>query len=439
MEFQLTDAHLVPHLDQYFGTWAMSERHFLALAEQATRVDIRVHMQEQSAKEAKAEIEARDGEPSKSFQFDEGLAVIELNGSLMKHASSFSGGTSTIKARQKLRAARKDSDVRGVMIKIDSPGGTVAGTKELADEVSALAESKPTHAFIEDLGASAAFWVASQASHISANQTGLVGSIGTFGVVVDSSAMAAANGIKVHVIRAGEFKGVGTPGTEVTAEQLDHHQEIINELNELFLTAVSTGRGMPIDQIRLIADGRAHVAKTAQAMGLVDQVETFEQAMSALDAVATLNTRNPRMSAATYEEIKSECAGANAEFIVGELDQKSTVEESRQNWMASQQLELEQTSAKLAKALEANKTTPPAATSRRGVEPVSSTDGRRDKTTPGGTGSARQEFANLVGQRMSDRGVARHEAHKQICREFPDLRIDMGNEENEALGRPPLT
>jgi protease-4 len=130
------------------------------------------------------------------------VAVISLTGKLMKQQASMGGGTSTVQARRDIRAAASDPDIGAILLRIDSPGGTAAGTKELADEITAAKTKKPVWAYVEDMAASAAYWAASQASRIIANETALVGSIGTYGVVQDTSGMAAMEGVKVHVIRS---------------------------------------------------------------------------------------------------------------------------------------------------------------------------------------------------------------------------------------------
>ena len=213
----------------------------------------------------------------------DGIAVISITGALMKQRASFSRATSTALLRRSIRSAAADRDIRGIMMVIDSPGGTVAGTGDLADDIAAAAGQKPVHAFFEDLAASAAYWVGSQANHVSANPTALVGSIGTFAVVHDLSKAADDAGIKVHVIKAGEFKGAGAPGSVVTDDQLAQMQIMVDGLNEHFLDGVASGRGMNRAQVNQLNDGRVHIAATAQELNLIDAVESFAAAFDRLD------------------------------------------------------------------------------------------------------------------------------------------------------------
>ena len=109
---------------------------------------------------------------------------------LMNQVSFFSGSPSTIEARRQIREAVADDEIGAILLHVDFPGGTIAGTKELADDVAAVAKQKLTHSFIEDQCASAALWVASQSAQVFANETAMIGSIGTLSVIHDLSAMA---------------------------------------------------------------------------------------------------------------------------------------------------------------------------------------------------------------------------------------------------------
>lgn len=206
---------------------------------------------------------------------DAGIAHIPIVGHMMKFDSKF-GGTNTIRTRQAVRAAAGNPDVKHILILADSPGGTVAGTEELARDVRSAALVKPVTVHIDDLGASALIWVASQATFITANETALVGSIGTVAVLEDSSEAAAKEGIKVHVISTGKFKGAGVPGTEVTSEHLEEMQTLVDDLNEHFLAAISAGRNLPMDDVREMADGRVHIAGKALELGLIDAVQPMD-------------------------------------------------------------------------------------------------------------------------------------------------------------------
>ena len=274
---------------QHIGPWLIEPTWFaeaIAAVRAGTFPNIEAATQERTSQKRTPYTVMRDG-----------IARISLRGHLMKGLSKF-GGTSTVMTRVALRAAVSDADVRGIMLHIDSPGGTVAGTADLADEVQAANAKKPVHAYIEDLGASAAYWVASQTQRITAGRTARVGSIGTVAVIEDSSGEAEKAGVKVHVISTGDFKGAGTPGTEVTDEQLAYVQEMVDDLNGHFLQAVMQGRGMLSEDVQNVADGRVHIAIKAWAIGLIDEVGSFGDAVGALVRQVDESDATPRRDAA---------------------------------------------------------------------------------------------------------------------------------------------
>ena len=224
--------------------------------------------------------QVQETEPSefKLFTLDRtGVATIPMIGPMMKGDSKY-GGTNTLRTRRAVRRATADGDVKSIMLHIDSPGGTVSGTAELANDVRQANQRKPVFAHIEDVGASAAFWVASQARRITATPTSEVGSIGTVAVVEDSSEAAGAEGVKVHVISTGAFKGAFADGAPVTDEHLDYLKELVGDLNKHFLAGVSRGRGLSIAKVRESADGRVFLAAEGQERGLIDAVGTIDDA-----------------------------------------------------------------------------------------------------------------------------------------------------------------
>jgi signal peptide peptidase SppA len=257
----------------YLGMWAMEESRFDGLRNLILSADLSSHIA------ASTPYELRQ---SAYDLIDGGIAVVQIVGSLMKGKSSFGESTSTVEAKSAIRDATRNPLVEAIMLLVDSPGGTVAGTSDLADEVSAAGKLKPTAAYIEDLGASAAYWVASQAGFISTGATGLVGSIGTYMQVRDSSEAAKMAGVRVHVIKAGDLKGIGTPGTPLTINQRDELQRMIDAVNDVFTRSVAKGRRLNQTRLAEVATGGIFVGHSAKSAGLVDAVESLDQATERL-------------------------------------------------------------------------------------------------------------------------------------------------------------
>jgi len=282
---------------QHFGAWAIKTDWFaqaINLYNAGTLPKANLHDEEEDEEERKRlELNVIDG-----------VAVIPIIDQMTKGRSSF-GGTSTIEVRSLIREAARSDQVGSIMLHIDSPGGSVAGTSELANDIQTASELKPVFAHIDDLGASAALWVAVQAGRVTANEAALVGSIGVFSVIHDTSKMAEEAGVVVHVVSTGGFKGAFEPGTEVTEEQLSEIQKIIDATGQLFSKAIQTGRGMSASEVKTVADGRVFMATEAKSLGLIDGVMSFESAMGNAVTAAdkTLRSRSDR-ARASQQRIK---------------------------------------------------------------------------------------------------------------------------------------
>jgi signal peptide peptidase SppA len=193
------------------------------------------------------------------------------------------GGTSTVRLRRDIRSAASDPNVSGIMLAVESPGGSAAGMLDLANEVRAARRQKPVWAQIEDLGASAAYWLASQADMVFANSAmSLVGSIGTYQVVYDYSAAAEREGVKTFLFATGPLKGAATPGTPVTAEQQADFQARVNDVQTHFDAAVRNGRGMSAAQLAAVKSGGVFPAARAAELKLIDKIQSPERTLEAL-------------------------------------------------------------------------------------------------------------------------------------------------------------
>lgn len=215
-----------------------------------------------------------------------GIAVIPIEGILEK---DWGWPMDTRQMRSAIRQATDAADVSSILLKIYSPGGTVDGTQDLADDVARAASRKPTVAYIEDFGASAAYWVASQAKQVFANRTAEIGSIGTVAVAYDYSKMYEEAGVKTIVASTGDYKGAFAPGAPVTEAQIADLKARVEDLNEHFIKAVSSGRKVATAEIRKAATGQMFGATQAQAMGLIDGIKSLDQTIEMLQSVRRRN------------------------------------------------------------------------------------------------------------------------------------------------------
>ena len=209
------------------------------------------------------------------YAIEDGIAKIPIQGVILKdvpEAFRWLGipATSTTETSLAVEMANHDPEVDEIEFFVDSPGGTVSGVQALAD-VIAYSE-KPTTAAVSDMAASAAYWLASQADVVEANASAMVGSIGVYRVMVDSSEAYAEEGLTVHVVKSGNHKGTGTPGTVITDEELEEEQRLIDQAAGMFVEAVARGRHMSIPDVSQLATGQSWFGHDAKRLGLIDEV-----------------------------------------------------------------------------------------------------------------------------------------------------------------------
>jgi signal peptide peptidase SppA len=232
-----------------------------------------------------------------------GLALVPIVGPITKAGSSKFGEASSRRATQAIKAASRAPDVHTVMGFFDSPGGTFSGTNELAQAFRDASKryGKRTVAHIEDLGDSAAYYVASQADLININPTGRAGSIGVVGSVVDSSEYFELQGLKVHLYSTGPYKGMGFPGTKITPEHDAAWQKGVEEANAFFLDAVTVGREgrMSREDVEAAATGLDYGADEALERGLVDQISFFDDFLEEVEAYGS-KVWQPNQKAASH-------------------------------------------------------------------------------------------------------------------------------------------
>jgi len=362
----LGDFTLCPSVDlqQYFGDWLIDEASFFSHLHALQNMDLTAHFRMAQVQDRQPQEKAQE----KRFPVVRGnLAMIDITGPMTKRTQSM-GPLGTTEIRRQMRLANQDPDIAGIFLKIDSPGGTMAGTPDLANDVNTVAQNKPVLTYFEDMGASAAYFVGSQATKVRANENAVIGSIGTMLVVVDLSEMAEKQGIKVHVIKTGDFKAIGVPGANITEPQLEHLQSRVNQGNEIFLRAIARGReGLGMGRVRELADGKVHLAAQAAELGLIDGVSSID---AALDELVSLTSTRKAVSmsettaapqAATIEELEQALPGASADFVLSQVKSGATLQTAMSAFLKVQRAELEQQQKATAAAEERAKTSKAAA------------------------------------------------------------------------------
>lgn len=171
-----------------------------------------------------------------------------------------------------LRAAAADPAIEEILLRIDSPGGMVTGTPELAAAVAAADRIKPVLAHTSGMMDSAAYWIASQARAICCTPSADVGCIGVYQLYYDQSAYLSTMGIKASIFKSGDLKAAGHPDIPMTEAQAAHVQAEIDAIGVQFRAAVTARRDIDEDSMR----GQSFLGTEALARGLVDDLSTFE-------------------------------------------------------------------------------------------------------------------------------------------------------------------
>ena len=211
------------------------------------------------------------------------VAIVPLHGVCGRHLSSLDmacGGVDVDVVASAIYQAVEDATVSAIVLDVDSPGGSVSGVPNLGKVVRDA--SKPVVAFIDDLGASAAYWVSSQAAMICVGPAATVGSVGVYCAVLDESRKYEANGKRVDVIASGKYKGAGIPGTSLTAEQRAQLQAEIDGVASVFRGAVMDKRKVSVD----LLDGRCLIGADAVSAGFADAVTDLTGAVQAAHDIA---------------------------------------------------------------------------------------------------------------------------------------------------------
>jgi signal peptide peptidase SppA len=235
------------------------------------------------------------------YEVIDGVAVIPVQGPIaqrMNLFSSISGGTSSQLLKAAVEQAAEDPMVEGIVLNIDSPGGSVAGTPEAAAAIKAVRGIKPIEAWTDGMIASAAYWMASATERISISSSVThVGSIGVVATHVDQSGAEEQRGIKTTEIYAGKYKRIASSYAPLSDAGRSHLQERVDYLYSVFVGQVADNRAASIETVLTkMADGRLFVGTQAIDAGLADGVASLSE------VIASVRNRAAESRATTQRE-----------------------------------------------------------------------------------------------------------------------------------------
>jgi protease-4 len=285
-------------MTELFSTkaWALESRFFdsvapVVLHRLATGRDLSILQAAHQSPQIKAG-ESVQVSPSLYFDWENGYHAKDEDGSIMP-LTRITGtiqkvgmcGPGTRAFGERLALNDRKPLVKGHLLYIDSPGGAVDGTPEFGQVIASL--EKPVVAYVDGMAASAAYWIASQADYIVANLNNIteVGSIGTLCMLVNQSEWLKKEGIKLEIMRAEKSKDKARINAyeEWPEDELADLQEDLNEINELFISAVNRGRGNKLQTgSEDIFTGKMYKKDKALELGMIDKIGSMEDAISAV-------------------------------------------------------------------------------------------------------------------------------------------------------------
>jgi protease-4 len=183
------------------------------------------------------------------------------------------------KFSKELRNIRNDDDVKAVVLRINSPGGSATASDIILREIQLLGQKKPVVISMGNVAASGGYWIATGGQYIFANNDTITGSIGVFGMLFNLQKLANNNGLTWDVVKTGKLADISSSSRPKTEKEIDLYQRDVNRIYDLFIDKVSSARHLNVNRVKSIAQGRVWSGYQAQKIGLVDQIGGLEAAI----------------------------------------------------------------------------------------------------------------------------------------------------------------
>jgi len=205
------------------------------------------------------------------FGFGDKIGVVDLEGVILDPGEMV----------EQLRKFADDDSIKAIVIHVNSPGGGVAASEEIYREVKRIRDEKHKRivSSIETVGASGAYYVSSATNRIYANGGSVVGSIGVIAEWVNYGELMRWAKLKPEMLKVGQFKDTGDPTRELTPQERQYMQGLIDNMYGQFVQAVADGRHTKVEEVKSIADGRVWTGEQAIGLHLIDQIADFRTAV----------------------------------------------------------------------------------------------------------------------------------------------------------------
>lgn len=197
------------------------------------------------------------------------IAVVRIEGPIVDSKETI----------DEIKGYLKNSSVKAIVLRVDSPGGAVAPSQEIYEEVKKASKHKKVITSMGTVAASGGYYISAPATKIFANPGTLTGSIGVIMEIPNIEGLMDKIGVKTEVIKSGKHKDMASIFRKMKEEDRKILQGVIEDVHEQFIKAVAEGRRLPIEEVRKIADGRVFTGKQAKEIGLIDELGNLEDAI----------------------------------------------------------------------------------------------------------------------------------------------------------------
>ncbi|GBE40948.1 putative signal peptide peptidase SppA [bacterium BMS3Bbin09] len=203
------------------------------------------------------------------LQLGEKVAVVRVSGIILD-------STSVI---EELKEYSNDRSVKAIVLRVDSPGGGVAPSQEIYEEILKIKEKKKVVVSMGSVAASGGYYISAPADVIVANAGTLTGSIGVIMEIPNVSGLMEKIGVETQVVKSGRHKDMASVFKSLTPEEKEILQTVLDDVHDQFIEAVSEARGMKYEVVKKLSDGRIFTGRMAKELGLVDELGNLEDAI----------------------------------------------------------------------------------------------------------------------------------------------------------------
>ncbi len=206
------------------------------------------------------------------------IAIVYAEGTIVEGQGD-RGEIGGDKLAKELRKLQEKEEVKAVVLRINSPGGSATASEVILREIKRLDAKKPVIISMGDVAASGGYWIAMGGQRIFADNDTITGSIGVFGLLLNIQKIANNNGIDWDTVKTGQLADLSTITRPKNPQELEIYQAAVNRFYDLFIETVAKGRKLSPDKVRTVAQGRVWTGKDAVKIGLVDQIGGLEAAV----------------------------------------------------------------------------------------------------------------------------------------------------------------